>query len=174
MSISTASERRFLSHDESEIVTATHYPAIAELDAERLRESRTQLRQLRDKAKTITRHRQRGAAGKGERRAAASGTVEHAARRKQIFAQALKRANRQLERLDHAAARARTAGGKQKALAMRRRAEAAIDRPSAGRHAHPGMRANPSLRRAMGVEGAQVGRVSAHGKRTQAKRDAAG
>jgi hypothetical protein len=167
MTICVAGERRFLSHDEAEAVAPTHYPAIADLDADRLRESRAQLRQLRDKSKTIARRKQREASGTG-------GVVEHAARRKQIFSQALKRANRQIERLEHAAARARTTMGKQKALALKRRAEAAQDRPAAGRHPHPGMRPNPSLRRAMGVEGAQVGRVSQAGKAAQAKRDAAG
>jgi hypothetical protein len=167
MSISVASERRFLSHEEAEVVAATHYPAIAELDAGRLDERRKELRQLRDKSTTVARRKQREAAGTG-------GVVEHAARRKQIFSQALKRANRQIERLEHAAARARTVRGKQKALALKRQADAEQLHPAAGRHAYRGMRPNPSLRRAMGVEGAQVGRVSQAGKRAQAKRDAAG
>jgi hypothetical protein len=170
MSIAAASERRFLSHEEAQIVGATHYPALAELDADRLRESRSQLRDLRDKSRSIARRKHREAA---RHTPAASEAGQHAARRKQIFSQALKRTNRQLERLDHAAARARTAGGMRKALALKHREEAA-ERPGPGRHARAGMRPNPSLRRARGVPGAKVGSVSQAGKAAQAERDARG
>lgn len=174
MTTSAAGERRFLSQEELAVVGQTHYPQLAELDAGELRDARSRLRDLRDKARTILRHKSREARGKGPpRAAAASGAEEHASRRKQIFSQALKRTNHQLERVEHALARARTAGGYLKALALARRAAASLERPEAGRHASPGMRSNPSLRRAMGVEGATVGRVSASGKRAQARRDAA-
>jgi hypothetical protein len=174
MTIAAASERRFLSHEEAGVVGATHYPALADLDADRLRESRTQLRDLRDKARAIARRKHREAAGRRDRGSPGrSDPTEHAARRKQIFSQALKRANRQLERLDHAAARARTTRGVEKAMALKRQEEAA-ERPGSGRHARAGMRANPSLRRARGVPGAQAGSVSQAGKAAQAKRDAQG
>lgn len=168
MTIAAASERRFLSHDESEIVGSTHYPALAEAEADGLRERRGRLRELRDKAGAVAR-RKRREAGRGA--AAVPDASEHAARRKQIFSQALKRASRQLQRLDHAAARARTRRGMQKAMALKRREEAA-ERPGAGRHAHMGMRSNPSLRRARGVPGDRVGSVSQAGKAAQAWRDA--
>jgi hypothetical protein len=170
MTMAAASERRFLSHEEAEIVGATHYPALADVDAEGLRQSQGRLRDLRDKAGAIARRKRREAAGQRDRGSVAD-AGQHAARRKQIFSQALKRANRQLERLDHAAARARTARGVQKALALKRREESA-ERPGPGRHARTGMRPNPSLRRAMGVPGAKVGSVSQAGKAAQARRDA--
>jgi hypothetical protein len=174
MTIAAASERRFLSHEEAEIVGSTHYPALADIDADGLRESQGRLRDLRDKARAIARRKRREAAGLRDRGPPVStDATEHAARRKQIFSQALKRANRQLGRLDHAAARARTARGVQKALALKRREEAA-ERPGSGRHARTGMRPNPSLRRAMGVPGSKVGSVSQAGKAAQAKRDAQG
>ena len=168
MTIAAASERRFLSHEEAEIVGSTHYPALADTDAEGLRERQGQLRDLRDKAGAMARRKKREAARGAS---AVPDAAVHAARRKQIFSQALKRASRQLQRLDHAAARARTARGVQKALALTRREEAA-ERPGSGRHAHAGMRPNPSLRRAMGVPGDKVGSVSQAGKAAQAKRDA--
>lgn len=168
MTIAAANERRFLSHDEAEIVGSTHYPALADLDADGLRESQGRLRQLRDKARSIARRKRREAARNAP---SMPDAPEHAARRKQIFSQALKRASRQLQRLDHAAARARTQRGVQRALALKRREEAA-ERPGSGRHARTGMRANPSLRRAMGVPGTKVGSVSQAGKAAQAKRDA--
>jgi len=156
MTIAAASESRFLSHEESEIVGSTHYPALADVDADGLRERQGRLRDLRDQASEIARLKRREAVRGAP---AIPDAAVHAARRKQIFSQALKRASRQLERLDDAAARARTARGAQKALALKRREEAA-ERPGPGRHARAGMRANPSLRRAMGVPGDKVGGVS--------------
>jgi hypothetical protein len=171
MTTGVAGERRFLSREELTVVGTTHYPRLAELDTGQLRETRTRLRDLRDKARTIARHKRREARGKGPSRAAgASGTSEHASQRKQIFSQALKRTNHQLERIEHAEARARTAAGYARAMAMVRRTTAA-ERPGGGRHANPGMRPNPSLRRAMGVDPAAVGRVSQAGKAAQARRD---
>jgi hypothetical protein len=167
MTIAAARERRFLSLDEAEIVGSTHYPALAEADADELRSRQGRLRELRDKARAVARRKRREAA----RAAPVTDAGEHAARRKQIFSQALKRANRQLERLDHAAARARTARGVQKALALKRREETA-ERPGPGRHARTGMRPNPSLRRARSVPGTKIGSVSQAGKSAQAKRDA--
>lgn len=172
MTIAAARERRFLSHEEAEIVGSTHYPALADVDADGLRQSQGRLRDLRDKARAIARRKRRAAAGQRDRGSpAVTDATEHAAQRKQIFSQALKRANRQLARLDHAAAQSRTARGVQKALALKRQEEKA-ERPGPGRHARTGMRANPSLRRAMGVPGAKVGSVSQAGKSAQAKRDA--
>ncbi len=172
MTTGAAGERRFLTREELNVVGSTHYPQLAELDAGQLRETRTQLRDMRDKARTIARHKRREASGKGPARArGASGNAEHATQRKQVFSQALKRTNRQLERIEHAEARARTAGGYQRAMAMLRRAKA-VERPGDGRHVNPGMRSNPSLRRAMGVDPAMVGRVSQAGKAAQARRDA--
>ena len=172
MTTGAAGERRFLSQEELSVVGTTHFPQLSELDVGELRVTRARLRDLRDKARTIARHKRREARGKASARAAgASGNSEHAARRKQIFSQALKRTNHQLERIEHAQARARTFAGHQKAMALIRRAKA-VERPSPGRPANRGMRPNPSLRRAMGVDPAMVGRVSQAGKAAQARRDA--
>lgn len=175
MTINAASERRFLSRDELELVEPTHYPQLAELDADALRQARTKLRAQHDKARTVAHHKRREARGKGPPRASgASGSSEHAARRTQIFAQALKRTRRQLRRIEHAEATAHTKAGMQRALAMKRRADAEAAHPGPTPHARRGMRANPSLRRAMILSPAKVGRVSKAGKVAQAKRDAAG
>ena len=80
--------------------------------------------------------------------------------------------NRAFSCSDSAEALARTMQGAQRALALKRQAQTP-ERPGAGRHVRTGMRANPSLRRAMGVDPAMVGRVSQAGKAAQAKRDAA-
>lgn len=172
MTTSISAERRFLSREELELIAPTHHPKLVELEADDLRATQTRLRDMRDKAKTVARHKRREARGKGPTRAAgASGNQDHAARRKQIFSQALRRTNRQLQRLEHAEARAQTAAGAQKALAMKRRADGAAHRPNAGQTPRRGMRSNPSLRRAMEVNPAKVGSVSQATKRAQAKRD---
>lgn len=172
MTTCAAAERKFLSREELEVVSSAHYPQLAELDANALRDARTRLRSLRDKARTVARHKRREVRGKAAPRATgASGSSEHAAQRKQIFSQALQRTSRQLHRLEHAEAQARTTAGMQRALAMKRRAESS-QHPGPGRHARRGMRANPSLRRAMRVDPAMIGRVSQAGKAHQAKRDA--
>lgn len=171
MTTSAAAERRFLTRDEMEVVGASHYPQLAEADAAALRDTRSRLRDLRDKAGTVARHKRREARGKAAARASgASGNSEHSARRKQIFSQALQRTSRQLQRLEHAEAVSRTTTGMQRALALKQRAQTE-QHPGSGRHARLGMRANPSLRRAMEVNAAMVGRVSQAGKVSQAKRD---
>ena len=173
MSTCVVAERKFLDRDELALVGPSHYPQLAELESVQLQQMRGRLRDLRGKAQTVARHKRREARGKGPPRAAgASGSFEHAARRKQIFSQALRRTNRQLQRLEHAEALARTMQGAQRALALRRQAQTP-ERQGAGRHARSGMRPNPSLRRALGVDPAMVGRVSQAGKAAQAKRDAA-
>jgi hypothetical protein len=172
MTTCAAAERKFLNGDELGVVTPSHHPQLVELEASELQELRGRLRDLRGKAQTVARHKRREARGKGPPRAAgASGSYDHAARRRQIFSQALKRTNRQLQRLEHAEARARTTAGVERALALRRRSQMP-ERPDPGRHARSGMRANPSLRRALGIDPAKVGRVSQAGKIAQAKRDA--
>jgi hypothetical protein len=172
MSTCVASERKFLDRDELAVVEPTHHPHLVELDASELREMRGRLRDLRSKAQTVARHKRREVRGKAPARAVgASGSYDHAARRKQIFSQALRRTNRQLQRLEHAEARASTVAGAQRALALKRRVQTP-ERPGPGRHPRSGMRANPSLRRAMEVDPAMIGRVSQAGKVFQAKRDA--
>src|SRR5215469_12609940 len=99
MTTCVAAERRFLSRDELGLVEPSHYPQLAELEAAQLQEMRSRLRDLRGKAKTVAGHKRREVRGKAPPRAAgASGSYDHAARRKQIFSQALRRTNRQLQR----------------------------------------------------------------------------
>src|SRR4051812_48421117 len=102
MTTCAAAERSFLTRDELEVVGQTHYPQLAELDADALREARARLRDLPGRAQPVARQKRRGAGGKAAPRAVgASGSGEHASRRKQIFSQALQRTSRQLQRLEH-------------------------------------------------------------------------
>ena len=108
MSINNRRELSLLNHEEGELIRASHHPAIAQLDKKDLAETRQRLRALRDKERTLARQKVREARRKGERRG--SGTAEHLQERKQVFASAMKRLNKQASRLDAADARAAHTG----------------------------------------------------------------
>jgi hypothetical protein len=96
MSIARKTEHRILAESEREIVERTHYPAICNLSQEDLAETRRLLRTYRDKARDIAQQQRREMRGKAEPRGGAAardnaGTVT----KQQVFAQALKRVNRE-------------------------------------------------------------------------------
>src|SRR6476659_2009351 len=92
-----------LSH---EIILRSHHPEIYDASLDELRELRQRLREMRDKARTLARENRRAVRGKGTQRGASfPGTAEHPLRRKQVFAAALKRVNRELDRMHELEAR---------------------------------------------------------------------
>src|SRR5262245_54723971 len=99
------------------------------------------------------------------------GTVEQPRHRKQVFAAALKRVNKELGRIQKLAARTAHVEAARRALALHRAAQFA-PYPPAGETAHEGMRPLPSRRRRTWVAGAKIGRVSQATKIAQAARDA--
>src|SRR4029077_569289 len=100
MSIPCKSERSVLSQGELEMVLGTHHPAIYALDGNELRALRVRLREQRSKTRTLARQKQREIRGKAERRGKSfPGTAEQPLRRKQVFANALKRVNKEINRL---------------------------------------------------------------------------
>ena len=68
MSINNRRELSLLNHDEGELIRASHHPAIAQLDAKDLAETRKRLRAMRDKERTLARQKVRQVRGKGEPR----------------------------------------------------------------------------------------------------------
>jgi hypothetical protein len=97
MSVSCRFERSLLNHEENETIRTTHHPAIYDHDVEALKALRVRLRQMRDKERTLTRQKQREVRGKAEPRGASfPGTPEQPLHRKQVFAAALKRVNKEL------------------------------------------------------------------------------
>ncbi|WP_407160233.1 hypothetical protein [Bradyrhizobium sp. STM 3557] len=132
------------------------------------------MRKMRDKERTFEQQRRRERHGKAEARGASfSGTAEHASERKQVFASALKRLNKELARLHNLAARTAHVDAARRALALYRAANF-MTYPPAGASANSGMVAKPSPRRRKIVTGARVGRVSQATKVAQAIRDARG
>src|ERR1700744_3773974 len=102
MSVPCKFERSLLSHEENETVRLTHHPAIYEVEVAELEAMRPRLRKMRDKERTLGRQKRREQRGKAEPRGASfPGTAEHASERKQVFAAALQRGNKELGRLHH-------------------------------------------------------------------------
>lgn len=171
MSISCKFERSLLSHEENEILRLTHHPAIYDQDPGGLKELRVRLRQLRDKERTLVRQKQRERRGKSEPRGGSfPGTVDQPLHRKQVFAAALKRVNKELSRIAKLEARTAHVEAARRALALRRAAQFA-PYPPAGESADEGMRPLPSRRRRTSVPRAKIGRVSQATKSAQAARD---
>jgi hypothetical protein len=168
MSINNRRELSLLNHEEGEVVRASHHPAIAQLDAKSLAETRKRLRDMRDKERTLARQKVREVRGKAEARG--SGTAEHLQERKQVFASALRRVNKHAQRMHVEEARAAHVEASKKALAMRRAAGAAA-RPTPGKTASEGMNPVESKKTASKVAPAKVGSVSQATKNAQAKRD---
>jgi len=171
MSVPCKFEFSVLKHDEQEIIRDTHHPAIAEMNRERLENLRAMLRDLGSKERTLARHRRRQTKGKAEPRGKSfSGTAEHAHQRKQVFVAAIKRVNKELNRLRKFEARKELGEAARRALALRRAQQ--FSRPQNEPRSHDGMRSLPSRRRHMKIPPSKVGRVSQANKRAQAKRDA--
>ena len=174
MSVPCKFERSLLSHDEYETIRPTHHPTIYEVEPAELEAIRSRLRKMRDKEQTLSRQKRREARGKsGGRGASFPGTAERPSQRKQVFAAALKRVNKELERLHNLAARTAHVEAARKALALHRAANF-MTYPPAGATANEGMVPRLSTRRKTIIEGTKIGRVSQATKIAQAVRDARG
>src|SRR5262245_30883728 len=160
MSIPCKFERSILSYDEHEIVLRSHHPGIYDVGLDDLKALRQRLRDMRDKERTLAREKRRQARGKGAPRGGSfPGTAEHPLRRKQVFAAALKRVNREIGRVHKLEARTAHVEAARRALAMRRAAQFP-PRPPSGDTAIEGMRPLPSQRRRTRVPRAKIGSVS--------------
>jgi hypothetical protein len=174
MSVPCKFERSLLSHDEHETIRLTHHPSIYEIETAELEAMRPRLRKMRDKERTLGRQKRRESRGKAEARGTSfPGTAEHASERKQVFAAALKRVNKELSRLHNLAARTAHVEAARKALALHRAANFTAY-PPAGATADEGMVPKASSRRRKVTSGAKIGQVSQATKVAQAIRDARG
>src|SRR5262249_56113662 len=97
-----------------------------------------------DKERPLAREKRRAGRGKGAQRGASfPGTAEHPLQRKQVFAAALKRVNRELDRMRKLEAPTAHVEAARRALAMRRAAQFPT-RPPAGGTPSTGMRTPPT------------------------------
>jgi hypothetical protein len=172
MSIPCKFERSILSHDEHEIILRSHHPAIYAAGLDDLKAWRQRLRDMRGKENTLAHAKRREARGKGPARGESfPGTAEHPLQRKQVFAAALKRVNKEIHRMEKLAARTAHVEAARRALAMRRAAQFP-PRPQAGDTPSEGMNPLPSGRRRTRVAPARIGSASQAMRNAQAARDA--
>ena len=172
MSIPCKAERALLNHDELKIVAATHHPALYEMDAKELHALQKQLRGERSKAQTLSRQKRREVRGKAETRGKSfPGTAEQPAKRKQVFANALKRVNRELVRLRKLEAKTEHVEAAHRALAELRTSKF-VHQPPSDRTAGKGMQPVVSLKRRQTLPRSKVGSVLKANSVAQAIRDA--
>src|ERR1700739_430133 len=106
MSLPCKFERSILSYDEHGLILRTHHPGIYEAGLDELKALRQRLRDMREKESTLARAKRREARGRARPRGQSlPGTAEHPLQRKQVFAAALKRVNREIHRLEKLQAR---------------------------------------------------------------------
>ena len=171
MSIPCRSERSVLSQAELEMVRATHHPAIYALDGKELHALQVRLREQRSKTRTMARQKQREMRGKTDQRGKSfPSSAEQPLRRKQVFANALKRVNKEMERLRKFEARTAHVDAARKAYALSR-SENFIAHPAAGNTPREGMQPRVTARRRTTVPRSKIGRVSKATKVAQAIRD---
>src|SRR5262249_40338683 len=139
MSLPCKSERSRLSHDEFELVRVTHHPAIYELSPCQLLALKGRVRYPRNYAPALASHRQSEPRGTAEPRGKSfPGTADQPLQRKHIFAAALKRINKELDRVHKLEARTAHIEAARTALAQHRAAKFA-HHPPAGPTPHDGM-----------------------------------
>jgi hypothetical protein len=171
MAMSCKLERSLVNHEEQGVILNSHHPEIYAADLAGLKTLQRQLRQMRDKERSLARQKQREQRGKAEPRGASfPGTVEQPLKRKQIFASALKRVNREIQRTHRVEARAANIEAARRALELRRTASFR-NYPASGDTPNPGMTSRPSRRRMTKVSGKRIGSVSQATKVAQARRD---
>jgi hypothetical protein len=172
MSLPKATEKKLLTEDEFETVEKTHYPALGALTREDLSETVRRIRNFRNKARDTAHQQRREMRGKSAPRGARPAQDNTGTSiKKQIFANALKRANRALGRLDSAEDKPNQAVLARRALAMKR-ANRKRHHPDSGRTAHESPQPNPSERRTVETDPREIGRVSDFVQKAQARRDA--
>jgi hypothetical protein len=169
--MSAKQEHALLTADEIALLRSTHHPDIYGLERKDIAALQARLRDLRAKAKTVTRHKQREAKGKSEPRGKAfPASPDQPQKRKQLFAAALKRVNKELSRLNKIDAKIKHVEAAHKALAQARTAKFA-PAFATGRPAGTGMQANESTKRRRIVHRGKVGSILKQNKVAQAIRD---
>lgn len=171
MSTPKDTEKKMLTEAEFEVVQKTHYPALAALSKDEIAGIVQRIRTYRNKARDIAHQQRREMRGKSAPRGARPAQDDTGTSiKKQMFAHALKRANRALGRLEAAENKPSQAVLARRALAMKR-ANRKQHHPNPGRTAHGSAQPKPSERPTVEVDPREVGRVSDFVQRAQARRD---
>jgi hypothetical protein len=117
---------------------------------------RVRLREQRSKTRTLARQKQREIRGKAEQRAKSFPfSAEQPLRRKQVFANALKRVNKEINRLRKFEARTAHVEAASRAFALSR-SEKFIEYPAARKTAREGMQSQVIMRRRTAVPRSKI------------------
>lgn len=170
MSEPIAIQRRILTSDEFEVVSRSHYPAICGMERPELIALAKSVRQFHERARDMARHRRRALRGKAEPRGAAPVGENGVTRKKEIFASALKRLNKEIARQEELS-QPRSQGEISREALATKRANIVRHHPAARRTAREGMRPLPNGVPGTQVDPREVGRVSQANKNAQARRD---
>ncbi len=168
MAITRKTAKRLLSHEEWELVESTYIDGIHKLDDKALADARTRLRKMRSKERDSVAHLAKVARGKAEPRGGA-GNIEKPRQRKQVFANAMQRLNKESRRRRVIEARETIVNSQKRALAAKR--SAARTRPKNTRTANRGPSNVPSSRDTVQPSGMDIGAIAKDNARAQAKRD---
>ena len=137
-------ELSILDHEEKALIQTSHHPEIGDADRTTLVNLKSSLRKLRDRERTLAFQRRRISKGTAEPRGqSVSGTAEHSLHRKQVFAAAMKRVNKELARLQKFEARKELGEAARRALSLRRARQ--FSRPTNEPTSHEGMKAASEL-----------------------------
>lgn len=170
MAISEKDEKSLLNREEWELVIQTRHPVLGDCDAKELQAARKRLRELHAKEQGFARHKSRVGKGTADMRGGSfPGTAERPARRKQVFAQAIRRVNSEIERRDSRRARDTIVESQKKVLARRR--AAASSRPGNTPTARKGPARVENPKSKTKVAGAKVGSVTKQTARAQGRKD---
>jgi hypothetical protein len=156
------------------MVRVTHHPAIYALDGKGLHALQLRLREQRSKTRTLARQKQREMRGKADQRGKSfPGSAEHPLRRKQVFANALKRVNKEIDRLRKLEARTAHVDAARRALALSR-SEKFIQYPEPATPHAKATSQQPIRRRHTTISRGRIGSITKATKVAQAIRDSRG
>lgn len=172
MAITKKQEARALNSDEKDLVSKSHHPEVQHLSDDELRDLITLIRERRNRARTEANRRRREMRGKAAPKGAAASRAEDGSKLKlAVLAMAMRRLNSELERRRQMSARLTLVENAQRALELKNEsAESRVVHLNT-RHAHEGMRSNPSNRRQNLIRPMELGRLRQAAKVAQAKRD---
>lgn len=169
MSVPISMEKRLLSKAEFAVVEQTHYPDICSLPKDELAEAVRRIRDYRDKARDTLRQQRREIRGKAGARGARPAQDDTGTSMKaRIFSGALRRANREIARLEQEERRHGQSELARQALEQKR-ANRVRHHPSAGRTPRQGMRPIPNKDRTIEGVASEIGRASDVAREEQAQ-----
>jgi len=159
-----------LTRDEVELVAQTHFPAIFDVDDKSLAELRKRVRDAGSKERTLSQQMTRAIRGKADQRGSSfPGNVEKPRRRKQVFAAASKRLNKEAARRVAMERREALKASARAALTLKR--GGARSRKPSDQTAATGASIVENRKRRWTINRSRIGSISAATKRAQARRD---